>query len=59
VSVTETVAPAAVQTKARSFKRDDILRILERSWPAVGIGLAVAVNAVWIGFLGYCIFRLI
>jgi hypothetical protein len=59
VRVTKAVAPAVAQTEAGSFRRDDVLRILERSWPPVVIGLAVAVNAVWIGFLGYCIFRLI
>jgi hypothetical protein len=59
MSVTETTAPTAGQTEAGQFRRDDILRILDRCWPPVGIGLAVIVNAAWIGLLGYCVFQLI
>ena len=29
-----------------------------RAWPLAGIGLAVAVNGVWIGVLGYGISKL-
>jgi hypothetical protein len=59
MSVTETTAFTAGQTKAAPFRPDDVLRFLEHSWPLAGIGFAVAVNAAWIGFLGYCIFQLI
>ncbi len=27
--------------------------------PLIGLGFAVIVNAAWIGFLGYCLVRLI
>jgi hypothetical protein len=29
------------------------------TWPVAGIGLALIVNAAWIGFLGYWIWSLI
>jgi hypothetical protein len=29
------------------------LDALRTAWPLVGIGLAVTINAVWIGALGY------
>jgi hypothetical protein len=28
-------------------------------WPLAGLFLALLVNAAWIGFLGYCVVRLI
>jgi hypothetical protein len=31
---------------------------VQRVWPTVAIGLAVALNAVWIAALGYGIWRL-
>ncbi len=31
---------------------------LHRSWPVAGLIIAVVVNLVWMGFLGYGLFRL-
>ena len=31
---------------------------LRDTWPLIGIGLAVIVNAAWIGLLGYGFFKL-
>jgi hypothetical protein len=28
-------------------------------FPLIGLGLAVMVNAAWIGFLGYCLLKLV
>jgi hypothetical protein len=28
-------------------------------WPLIGLGLAFMVNAAWIGFLGYCLLKLV
>ena len=35
-----------------------LLRQLRSAWPLVGIGAAVAVNALWIGILTYSLFML-
>jgi hypothetical protein len=32
---------------------------IRTAWPLVGIGFAVAINAVWIGALGYGISKLL
>ena len=33
--------------------------LLDRAWPLAGLGLALVTNAVWIGFLGYWVGRLV
>jgi hypothetical protein len=53
VSVTET-------TKAVPSTRRNVLRaLLGNALPLIGLGLAVIVNAAWIGLLGYFVFRLV
>jgi hypothetical protein len=29
------------------------INVAQRAWPLAAIGLAVAINAIWIGALGY------
>jgi hypothetical protein len=45
MSVTETGAVAG--------RTESIFGRLGNAWPLIGIGIAVAANAVWIGFLIY------
>jgi hypothetical protein len=49
VKTTGTVSPAPTNA---------LLARLRGAWPAIGIGLAVIVNATWIGFLGYGLSKL-
>jgi hypothetical protein len=51
MSVTETSA-AGGGTKTMSSGR------LGGAWPLIAIGVAVAANAAWIGFLGYGLSKL-
>ncbi len=60
MSVTaETTAPVD-QTKVAPDRLLDILRTRAlKILPLMGIGVAVIINAAWIGFLGYCLLKLI
>jgi hypothetical protein len=51
MSIVETTAPAAESTSIRAR--------VSSALPIVGIGVALLVNAAWVGFLGYCIVKLI
>jgi hypothetical protein len=51
MSIVETTAPPAETTSIRAG--------VSSALPIVGIGLALIVNAAWVGFLGYCIVKLI
>jgi hypothetical protein len=51
MSIVETTAPPAETTSIRDR--------VSSALPIVGIGLALIVNAAWVGFLGYCILKLI
>jgi hypothetical protein len=52
MSTVETAAPPAESSLSI---RDRVSGAL----PIAGIGLALIVNAAWVGFLGYCIVKLI
>jgi hypothetical protein len=51
MSTVETTAPPAEATSIRTR--------VSSALPIVGIGLALIVNAAWVGFLGYCVVKLI
>jgi hypothetical protein len=51
MSVTE-ISAAGGKTKTMSSSR------LGGAWPLIAIGVAVAANAAWIGFLGYGLSKL-
>jgi hypothetical protein len=40
-------------------RHDQKERIAAASWPPIGIGLSVIVNAAWTGLLGYFVFKLV
>lgn len=33
--------------------------LIDRAWPLAGLGLALAINAIWIGLLGYWLARFV
>ena len=49
MSAAEQVTPPASNSRS----------LIERAWPLAGLGLALVTNAVWIGFLGYWVGRLV
>jgi hypothetical protein len=51
MAIGETAALSS-QIRTVGSKRRSVL-------PLIGLGLAVTVNAAWIGFLGYCLFKLV
>jgi hypothetical protein len=36
-----------------------VLTLLHRLWPLTSVGIALLANAIWIGFLGYWLFKLL
>ena len=59
MSVTaETTAPVD-RTKVVPYRLLDIVRTRALKILPMGIGVAVIINAAWIGFLGYCLLKLI
>jgi hypothetical protein len=51
MSIAETTAPPAESTSIRAR--------VSSTLPVAGICLALVVNAAWVGFLGYCVLKLI
>jgi hypothetical protein len=51
MAVSETTALSS-QVRTPGTQRRSVL-------PLVGLGLAAMVNAAWIGFLGYCLLKLV
>jgi hypothetical protein len=49
MAVADTAVPSEQNTQATTGN----------VWPLAGLFLALLVNAVWIGLLGYCVLRLI
>jgi hypothetical protein len=47
------------ETTIPSGRRNFVRGQKHNALPLFGLGLAVIANAVWIGFLGYCILKLI
>jgi hypothetical protein len=50
---------STVETTALPTEGTSIRTRVSKALPVVGIGLALMVNAAWVGFLGYCIVKLI
>jgi hypothetical protein len=48
-----------IETTAPPPESTSICARVSTALPIVGIGVALIVNAAWVGFLGYCILRLI
>jgi hypothetical protein len=48
---------AIADTAVPSQQNTQVIR--DNIWPLAGLFLALLVNAAWIGFLGYCVVRLI
>jgi hypothetical protein len=51
VDVVETAAPSNPVSTLRTR--------MSNALPLIGLGLAVIVNAAWIGFLSYCVLKLV
>jgi hypothetical protein len=50
---------AISEAAASSKQSTQLLGRLRSALPLVGIGSGLMVNAVWIGYLGYCILKLL
>jgi hypothetical protein len=50
---------STVETTTSPTEATSIRARVSSALPIVGIGLALMVNAAWVGFVGYCIVKLI
>jgi hypothetical protein len=47
-------------TKVRLPMRRKIFgKLIDRALPLIGLGIAVIVNAAWVGLVGYFVFKLV